>query len=135
MIEVEQRSRSDCLTACLASIFEVSYEDVPQFGRGWLRVLAEWLEGRGFAYLRRPRTIEDPADPMRCPWRFPGYWIAGVTSPRWKGTHAVVMHGHELVWDPSPRRGQGHRGFVDATYFVPLDPARLVLTDSTTRRD
>lgn len=128
MIAVEQRSAYDCLTACLSSIFEVPYEDVPLFCdqetgepiRWWRKACDDWLAERGWAQLERVRQTDEGGDPMRCPWRFPGYWIAGVKSPRYDGSHAVVMHRSELVWDPNPQREMGHLGFEDATYFLPL---------------
>jgi hypothetical protein len=135
---VEQRTANDCMTACLASIFGVPYEHAPLLWddaanapvERWHGVLDDWLAERGFGQLERVRQTDDETDdPMRCPWRFPGYWIAGVKSPRYDGTHAVVMHLNALVWDPHPRREMGHLGFVDATYFLPLDPSRLALGD------
>ena len=135
MIPVAQRTRFDCLTACLASIFECRYEDVPVFcdqetGESaplWHVALDGWLADRGFAFLQRVREEGMDDDPMFCPWAYPGYWIVGVKSPRVDGEHAVVMCGRELVWDPHPEREQGHRGFLSADHFVPLDPARLRL--------
>lgn len=134
---VEQRTTYDCMTACLATIFGCSYEDAPQLADakgdpvfGWHRVLDDWLLARGFACLERMRRDDEQDDPMRCPWRIPGLWIGGVASPRYDGGHAVVMHLNQLVWDPHPKREMGHRGFEDATYFLPLDPAGLAVKES-----
>lgn len=138
MIFVEQRTKFDCLTACLASIFEEPYEDVPVFcdqetgksGPFWYRLLEDWLAERGFAFLQRVREDGMDDDPMRCPFAYPGYWIAGVKSPRVDGEHAVVMNRGELVWDPHPQREMGHLGFQSADYFLPLDPAAFVFVSA-----
>lgn len=135
MIAVEQRTAFDCMTACLASVFEVPYEECPVLCDGggvqaqaWHGILDGWLADRGWARLERLRHDDLSGDPLRCPWRFPGYWIAGVRSPRLDDRdHAVVMEASTLVWDPHPARAMGHRGFVDATYFLPLNPARFAL--------
>lgn len=133
---VEQRASYDCMTACLATIFGCSYEDAPQLADAngdpvprWHRVMDDWLFARGFACLERMRETDD-GEPMRCPWRYPGLWIGGVKSPRYDGDHAVVMHLSLLVWDPHPQRNMGHLGYVDATYFLPLDPAGLAVKES-----
>lgn len=131
---VEQRAKFDCMTACLATIFGVRYEDAPILCdvdsgakiEGWWGIHDRWLNERGFASYERMDGI-DPDDPMRCPWTYPGLWIGGVHSPRNDGTHAVVMRKNELVWDPHPQREMGHRGWSSAEYFMPLDPAMLVL--------
>lgn len=137
MIQVEQRYTYDCLTACLASIFEEPYESVPIFcdkdtgkaGPFWYKTYERWLEERGFAFIQRVLQDGDQEGSQVSPWRFPGYWIAGVVSPRVEGDHAVVMHWGDLVWDPHPRRDMGHKGFTSADYFLPLDPAKLKLVD------
>jgi hypothetical protein len=132
---VEQRATFDCVTACLATIFGVTYEDAPilcDFETGksverWHRVHDDWLHARGFASYERMDGI-DASDPMRCPWSYPGLWIGGVYSPRHEGeTHAVVCRGNDLIFDPHPQRDMGHRGWCSAEYFMPIDPAMLVL--------
>lgn len=134
---VEQRAAFDCATACLTTIFGCAYEHAPalcDFATGepldrWHRILDDWLYERGFACLERMDGT-DASDPMRCPWSYPGLWIGGVKSPRYDGSHAVVMRGSSLVWDPHPLREMGHQGFESATWFFPIDPARLALADS-----
>lgn len=138
---VEQREAFDCMTACLATIFGCAYEDAPvlcDFVTGepvdrWHSVYDNWLYGRGFSSLERNRETRDGDDPMRCPWSLPCLWIGGVQSPRYDGAHAVVCRGRDIVWDPHPQREMGHHGWLDATYFLPIDPARLALGDSPVR--
>jgi hypothetical protein len=137
VIPVEQRHPFDCMTAALASLFEVAYDDVPHFcspttaakivEHDWWAAYEAWLRVRGFVVLQRVR-VEGDGEPEWCPWAFPTFWIAGVESPRTGGDHAIVMHGNRIAWDPHPRRAEhtNHR-FVSADYFLPIDPARLVL--------
>ena len=131
MIPVEQRSGFDCMTACLASIFEVPYEEAPQLAQAlgvpkpdWLKTYFDWCASRGFY----PQDFYVEGEPKaECPWAYRGYWIAGVRSPRWNGQHAVVMHDREIAWDPYPGDPVPHRGFVNGEIFLPLDVARFEL--------
>lgn len=138
MTPVEQRTTYDCLTACLASIFECAYEDAPQLADSdgeplprWHGIYDGWLAARGWAVLERVLQHGDEVGSQRSPWGFPGYWIAGVTSPRYDGEHAVVMHGNEIAYDPHPQREMGHRGFTSAEYFLPLNIAAFTLASAT----
>lgn len=141
MKPVEQRYPFDCTQACLASIFECDYDEAPVLWEpgaereraDWLFVLNGWLRERGFGLQNFCWTKGDR--PQESPWSFVGYWLGGVYSPRFEdpsggpGGHTVVMRGHDLVWDPHPRRAQGHLGFFNADVFMPLDPSTLVLRE------
>lgn len=136
MIRIAQQGAYDCMTACLASIFELPYDEAPhlcspetgaKIDGGWWNAYETWLGRRGWAVISRVRT-EGDGEPMWCPWSLNSYWIGGVKSPRTDGDHAVVMHGNQIVWDPHPRRDEKlHEGFTSCDYFVPLDPARFAL--------
>jgi hypothetical protein len=128
MKTVEQRGDSDCLIACLASILEIDYEDVSQEIADEDRqndATVRFLQERG--YLSWTLTLHGDAQPMlqfgnarpEYHIRPTGYWIAGVGSPRIKdGTHAVVMRGETVAWDPHPLREMGHLGFQSATIIM-----------------
>lgn len=101
MIPVDQRRGEDCLHACVASMFEMRYEEVPQFGgvgtpeetkaRGWKQdlELAEWLRERGLGFLRLPEVNKALATrpAARLPW---GIAIAEGPSPRGDWDHACL---------------------------------------------
>lgn len=132
MIPVEQKLDYDCLVACLASIFEIPYENIPRFTykngnpiRRWSMIYDNWLYSLGWARLERVLQKGDKKNSQNSPWHFPGYWIATVKSPRYDGSHAVVMLGGQIAYDPNPKRHMGHLGFEGAEYFLPLDPARF----------
>ena len=93
------------MAACLASIFEVGLDDVPDFigeiasGR-WYRTLETWLAHRNIAILMVTKPFSDvPA----------GFAMAGVNSETLKddrgGTdgHMVVVNGGKLCHDPNPK--------------------------------
>lgn len=164
MIPVEQRRRAifddhgdnlqrgDCLTACVASIFELPYEDVPFFVElpSWHQVYGDFIRSLGFAVGHVNISVHDD-DPTRLTG-YPSddiYWIATVKSPRslqrcsnckgadggcewctdgrYPSLHAIVMRGKHIAWDPHPERDMGHLGFVQGDWFVALDPARLAV--------
>jgi hypothetical protein len=126
MIEVEQTRTEigygNCFQACLASIFELPIEDIPDWnlngGTGWGDIYANWLAERGLC------MIEVEAAGVRdyniC--LFPGHYIVGARSPRFKGLHAVVGSHGDIVWDPHPERSMGVGEIVDYTFFSPLMP-------------
>lgn len=140
MIPVEQRHGSDCLQACLCSIFECDYDEGPviwdpgatESRPDWFKIMLDWLEERGFSLQNfHDSSGTHPAD---SPWHFFGYWLGTVVSPRLEnprtggpGLHCVVMRGNDLLWDPHPKREMGHLGFVCADVLLPIDPARLRL--------
>lgn len=128
MKPVEQRGDSDCLVACLASILDLDYEDIPQEiadHEKQLNAMVDFLKPRG--YLVWTFALHGDEWPQlmfgneRIGYHIHpiGYWIAGVGSPRIKdGEHAVVMRSANLVWDPHPLRAMGHRGFRSATILM-----------------
>lgn len=124
----------DCTRACIASILELSLEDVPdprwpadvEFKRGTpeseaalkaaYQIWLDWLAKYNLALV-----CVLPGG-----WFPRPYYIAGVQSPR--GPHHVVAQGDEIVWDPSPHQDSYDTEIEDCTFFVSLDP-------STARRD
>lgn len=99
MIPVDQTVNDgiagNCLSACVASILELSIEDVPSFhDLDWRERWAAWADERGVT-IRCLGTTSDRALSV-------GYWIGFVASPNWPGKrHAVVMRGLELAHDPA----------------------------------
>lgn len=119
MKPVMQRTSNDCLRACIASIFEVPWEEAPDTEdhetqhnavNAWLkdRGLVEWqLDMSGeIPVLRRGVLIHD--DGSRTPsdylWPFPlaTHYVGAGDSPRTSDGHAVVMKLGKIVHDPHP---------------------------------
>lgn len=95
MIPVYQRNfargSGDCFAACLASVMEISLDEVPNLcaeemdadGSTWMERTVEWLQSRGwgFVYFPYAQTGVLPA----------GCWvIAGGSTSRADESHAVV---------------------------------------------
>lgn len=127
VIPVFQRGTHDCVRACLASIFEVRWEDAPAtdyLEPGWTardraayqsNVVNEWLRARGLIewsidstwdppVLRRGIEIVNgdrrPSDEIApTPWS--SHHLGSGPSPRGFGMwHTVVMYGGRIVHDP-----------------------------------
>jgi len=117
----------NCLQACIASIFEISIEDAPDFGdicedddnkprRSWWRILQNWCAERNMA------VVQVTAGSAWIPEN--AYLIAGGKSPRGEFNHAVVWYGGKIVHDPHPdQTGLAERP-TDYDLFVVLDPAK-----------
>lgn len=122
MIPIQQTVFSvpggNCLSACVASLLEISLLDVPYFGGDdeWWASLRRWLQPRGLYALNS--TLDASPDA----WRPEGYYILAGQSPRGPWLHAVVARGHEIVHDPHPSRA-GILAHKDATILVPFSPA------------
>lgn len=114
----------NCFQACLASIFELTIGDVPDWnanGEGrWLDIYDVWLAERGLALVEVCTTKSHYRE---FPKNFDVYWIGAFKSPRIKGNHAVVMKNYQVEWDPHPLREMGLGDFVSCTFFVSLHPA------------
>jgi len=122
----------NCFTASLASLLEISLEDVPDLsGPVWdswrkaIRTINNWLSYQNLCYVeididRRGRILPPKMPPVYC--------LLSGQSPRLKGCdHTVVGRGDgdnfEIVHDPHPSRA-GLGGPVTCVGFiVPLDPA------------
>jgi len=139
---VDQRNRYDCLQACVASIFELPYDQVPQFGESAIGTKREalqqdtdfrnWLDrfGISHSYITNPEIMLEAGKSARAPW---GLCVGEGTSPRGKWFHATVWDARGtalaiepvLLWDPHPDR-TGLKGRVQQfTCFNLEDPAKL----------
>lgn len=106
----------NCFSACVASLLELSIDEVPYFmsdPETWWERFLDWLRPRGYYALCVPYSTS---------WWPNGYHIIGGRSPR-DTSHAVVGLGEKIVHDPHPDR----TGLVkreDVTLLVPIDPGR-----------
>ena len=128
MIPVDQttfgRGAGNCFSACVASIFEVAIDELPNFRceRGWPQNFDGWLRDRGLARM----TVNVAGGG----WPPVGAWgIATGPSPRGEFLHACVYKGNELVHDPHPSR-DGMLCVKEIDVFVVLNPAQR--EDTTT---
>lgn len=142
MLPVDQRGPKDCLRACIASVFEIPWEDAPdtafeevdQEGRARSQenVVNEWLKVRGLVawriddsgpkpVLRRGELIHqdgsrEPSDYV-WPYPFATHCLGGGPSPRSDTGHAVVMHLGKIVHDPHPDKDMTIDRITSLTVF------------------
>jgi hypothetical protein len=136
MIRVRQTVRGEygnCFGSCVASIFEVSVSEMPDYLAGdpnnpdWLNVWRDWLAERGLGVLHRPYCCDECQKP-------PGYSILSVTCQHNDGTtHAVVCLDGVVVHDPLPGKLCPDTQFVDWYIFVALDPTLLSFKGSNNK--
>jgi hypothetical protein len=104
----EEPLRGNCFQACIASLFELPLEAVPNFCMEgeWPTNLEQWLAGRGLAAIdvrldTRESVIYPVAAGVKC-------LIAGTTDRHSERLHCVVAEtrGNGLTWeylhDPHP---------------------------------
>jgi len=139
VIPVEQRFSFDCMTACIASIFECSWEDAPLLCDPdtnepvdqWLREMTLWMRAHGMnpwhfgIWGDEKPYLKFGSSEIRYVFRPPCYWLGGVKSSRYDGEHCVVMYADEVLWDPHPQREMGHLGFTTAEVIVPWQEVPL----------
>lgn len=126
MADKDSRPRGDCFRACLASVLERELDEVPHFveleeqvGYYFVDLTNNWLRKQGYPFQVLYRNVRDGQQPIRYyvkrrrQWRESGYghglgyWLMGVLSKNFKGSHHVVVaHEDAVVWDPSPNFGK-----------------------------
>lgn len=116
----------NCFSACLASLFELSIDEVPNFfevagydDADWWGAVRAWLGIRGYGVMFL--ELKDPAHLKL----FSGWIIVSGKSARGLD-HATIWRDGVMVHDPHPSQcGIIAPDGVDMIY--PLDPSRLVL--------
>jgi hypothetical protein len=111
--------RGNCLAACLATIFGVAIDELPDFLRGdWKKTLQSWSTGRGYsaAFIAPPGPgVVQFAIDLDAPLIMCG------SSPRGR-KHATVWDKGRPFHDPHPGRA-GLTSHDYAIVFVPLSYA------------
>lgn len=122
-------NRGNCFQACVASIFELPLEEVPDFCSipRWEKWLETWLAERGFAYLEARLDTDEPAiypipKGVICV-------VSGHTDRHPTRLHSVVAGtaGNGVTWDflhdPHPAGTFLTRATL-LMVFLPLDPSK-----------
>ena len=115
----------NCFSACVASIMELSLEQVPYFMAApedrWYARFEAWLERRGLY----PLMLPIPDGPRG--WAPSGYHILSGNSPRKpedpEALHSVVGYHGRILHDPHPSRA-GLLSWIDTIVLVPMDPSK-----------
>lgn len=113
----------NCFSASLASLLEITVEDVPYFmaHEDWAAAVNTWLSPRGLMLVWVPLVIFLDEQEIRLRDEPPpGLHVLSGDLPGGI-QHAVVARGRQIVHDPLP----GSPGLVarrDAYVIAPLDP-------------
>ena len=94
MLKTKQAESHTCLSACVASIFELPLDAVPRFvdgGERWFEDLRTWLDPLGLSAVVIGHRVEGPT--------IEGFSLL-VGKTRSGLDHAVVCADGEVVWDP-----------------------------------
>lgn len=128
MKPITMRSVGDCWRACLATILEIDYDQVPYMGDkdvpgsydDWFEKTLAFLDGFGLTYVEF--RLGDEADRARA---LRGYhMVVGQSRLFPDCKHACVGKDGEIVWDPNPREGAGIiPGTETYGVFVTMNPA------------
>lgn len=102
----------NCFAACVASVLELSIDDVPNFcglyGPEWFIKFDEWLRSQGYGALM---LNPDGGAPLHnC------YYLIGGNGPRGFAHEVVGLNG-KMVHDPHPS-GDGLTDITDYIVFV-----------------
>lgn len=124
MIGVRQTENWNCHAACIASVLELSIDNMPEISPDlendeWHDTWGKWLSGLGI--VAYDVNFNDAKIIF-------GYTIGVVKSQRFEGSlHSIVCLDGEPVWDPQILNDTYTREEVETHHLlVPLDPSVLV---------
>lgn len=125
----------NCFAACIASILELTLEQVNVPGtEGWGASLDRWCKNRGYAYLwldTSSLTAKLGNGEPGWFWSSDLYWIATGPCDREQDgkplPHSVVFLGDNPVHDPNPA-GTFIKSVDDAVLIFPKPATRVVLS-------
>lgn len=124
--KIYDRDRGDCFRACVASVFEMEIDDVPNFTdqEDWWREVQEWLRHMGLTAYNFPITNGDAS------WHI-GYGIGSVQSPSYEDRgHAVVVKNGKIIHCPSVKyETDSHGPLKELTIFAISNPARAKMNN------
>ncbi len=118
--EAPEEEQGNCMAACLASLFELELDDVPDFGGKinngtWYGILNVWLAQRNLELSFYP--VKNVILPML------GYYMLAVKSTTLKNPndgHMVIAQNGTVVHDPNPNaKSVGEK--EDVWMFSPID--------------
>ncbi len=100
--EAPENEQGNCMAACLASLFEVELDDVPDLegtivNGKWFGILEAWLAKRNLELSFYP--VKNVVPPVQ------GYYMLGCKSTMLKNPddgHMVIAQNGTVVHDPNP---------------------------------
>ena len=114
-----QPTKDSCCSACIASIFEIPIEDVPELPDNdtWIEVLNEWLDQFGLYTFAVTFAIKEQREVLK------GYTLGGIKSKNFTDKdHCVVCYDGKIVWDPLHGEQDGTEYPDTWEVFITKDP-------------
>ena len=121
-------SKGNCFSACVASLLNVSLDEVPNFcadyaANEWWDKFRTWLHERQYEAIFFEfkgwedgwKSMFEEADGL--------LWISSGKSPRGDFLHAVISKGPNVFFDPHPDNGGLDGDPKDGVLLIPCDPA------------
>lgn len=118
-----QPTKDSCCPACIASIFEIPIEDVPDLPDDdtWIEVLNEWLRRFGLYSFAVTFAIKEQREVLK------GYTLGGIKSKNFVGKdHCVVCFDGKIVWDPLTGEKDGTEYPDTWEIFIVTDPLKVM---------
>lgn len=109
MKKVMQTDNNNCFQACIASIFEIEIEEIPNLAPHeengkWIIVLNKWLQNKyKLNYIESYISLNEGQILFK---QGTGYYhiIIGVPSINKVIKHAVVGYAGKIIFDPHPKK-------------------------------
>jgi hypothetical protein len=130
MIPVFQTNTSpidgNCFQACVASIFELSLDEVPHFckkveGDQWWYDFRDWLSDKNYSCANEKISEENGKEWLDWLNAIDCYGIGSIKSGNLY--HAVVVKGSKIIHNPWPSyNGNNDEDLVDVTLFLVKNP-------------
>ncbi len=128
--QTEVGATGNCFSACLASLFAMKIDDVPNFfhiaydesAEAWWKAVRGWLKDKGYGVMSLSPVNTDILS------QYDGIFIVSGKSCRGI-EHAVLYQHGKIIHDPHPSKcGVESIECVDLLY--PLDPSKLCFNAS-----
>lgn len=116
----------NCWQACVASLLDLSIDEVPHFcdSDNWPLNFYGWLKERGLACLEF-KLLEGFYQMEN--W---GYHLISGPSPRNSGLHGVVGYNGEIAFDPHPDNTGLLEGAWVYTFIFPIRDNKITTRNS-----
>ncbi len=116
------KKTGNCFSACVASILELSLEEIPSFCVYYSPSISaekfdKWLSEKNLFTILVKFNKNNPPNK-----KYMGYHIIAGQSPRYNCTHAVVGYGDKILHDPHPD-GDGllNKNDWEYMFFIPKE--------------
>jgi hypothetical protein len=108
--KVIDKEHGDCMQATVASLFDLSIENVPEFiklGGEWFDSMSSIYKDKGYSLccFNPRKNIERTKEVLKADKGVGGYWAASVASVHFGDgvTHSVIIDENmNVVHDPNP---------------------------------